>query len=153
MISTRLFIDRCAQQIKLGKPFIAYRHPRGCLLMNTGPIVEEWEEYDVMIGPPGALKKKHARTAVARNEIIDDARRRFQRVDHVEVVKKTKTHKPPAGSIKGLHKAIAQMKKDPRTCPLLVVQFDGVSVQTEGSEELHELFTVPISRGGDQVDA
>ena len=149
MLSIEQFVKMCAEHIKRREYFIAYWHPHGFGLLRTGEVmIEEW---DVYLGMPDDLDKHHATTADGRDNIITQARRRGDRVDHIKTVYKPK--KARKGTVSKMHRVIAQLRKDRRCQPLYVVEYDDIGLVTDGGEEVYALQSVLVSGGGDPVDA
>lgn len=138
MLSLDGFIKLCREHIDKSEPFLAYWHAHGFALLRTDVVNSE--EYDVYIENRYTLRvrKYHAKTQPAVDHLILTARRDGERVDHVATV--PKPQKVKAGTIAQMRKAIARMRKDPRTAGTLrVVEFDGVGVSIDGGPELEAL--------------
>lgn len=130
MISVESFVKMLRPRIEARTPFMAYWHPGGVMVLNTGEYTVE--EYDVMIGEPGKAKRHHAQSEAARDYIILAARRNGERVDDVRTVKRT--HKVKASTVNKVRKIIAGLQKDPRIGEVYVVEFDGANVSIDGPD-------------------
>lgn len=151
MLSIEQFVKTCAEHIKRREYFLAYWHPHGFGLLRTGEVmIEEW---DVHVWDTADLElvTYHASTAYERDAIIANARRRGDRVDDIEIVYKPIRAKK--GTVSKMHRVIAQLRKDRRCQPLYVVEYDDIGLVTDGGEEVYALQSVPVSGGGDPVDA
>ena len=138
MLSLDGFIKQCRGHIDKGEPFLAYWHAHGFALLRTDKIA--WVQYQVKIGghfrDPDTVRI--ADTPEQRDAIARAAERRGLRVLGVKTTKRSM--KAKAGTITQMRKAIAQMRKDPRTAGTLhVVEFDGVGVSIDGGPELEAL--------------
>lgn len=138
MLSLDGFIKQCREHIDKGEPFLAYWHARGFALLRTGVVI--LEEYDVYVDDREThkMQKRHAKTGPERDHLILTARRNGERIDHIGIVPKPR--KVKAGTISGMRKTIAKMRKDPRTAGTLhVVEYDGAGVSIDGGPELEAL--------------
>lgn len=130
MMSVESFAKMLQPRVEARTPFLAYWHPSGMMVLNTGEYTVE--EYDVMIGEPGKAKRRHAQSEAARDYIILTARRNGERVDDVRTVKRT--HKVKASTVNKMRKIIAGLQKDPRIRQVYVVEFDGTNLIGEGPD-------------------
>lgn len=124
------FAKMLRPRIEAHTPFIAYRHSKGCAVMNTGKY--EVKEYDVMIGNPGDIEKRHAQGEFVRDYIVRAARLNGERIDSIRVV--MKRCKVKASTVKAMCKAIVQLEKDPHIADVYTVEFDGHSVVGYGDD-------------------
>lgn len=126
MMTIESFVKMLRPRVETRTPFLAYWHPKGMMVLNTGVV--EWKEYTVSV---------HNALTGARtySGISEDRLKAIGNCQDVEVVKEKKRRKTvSASTVNKMRKIIAGLHKDPRISQVYVVEFDGTNLIGEGPD-------------------
>lgn len=119
-MSVESFAKLLRPRVEARTPFIAYWHPKGMMVLNTGVTVSV---HNALTG---------ARTY---SGISEDRLEAIRRHKEVEVIKEKKRRKTvSASTVNKMRKIIAGLQKDPRISQVYVVEFDGTNLIGEGPD-------------------
>lgn len=121
MITMRAFAARCADSIKEGKPFLAYRHDHGTGFLTLDGGRET--EYTL-------IRRGGVSAEITCDPVLVEALKK----QGAEIIGKRMVHKMPMKStVKSFRAAIKKMQNDPRTRgSLCVVEYDGNGYEITG---------------------
>lgn len=130
-MSIESFVKMLRPRVEARTPFLAYWHPGGVMVLNTGVVT--WEEYTVRVG--NDRKGFETYRDISKDQLEAIKRRPFSDLDDFEIIGKKKRRKTvSASTINKMRKIIAGLQKDPRIDQVYVVEFDGTTVSIDGPD-------------------
>lgn len=131
MMSVELFVKMLRPRVEARTPFLAYWHPKGMMVLNTGVI--EWKEYTVSVH--NALTGARTYSGISENQLEAIRRQALRSREEVEVIKEKKRRKTvSASTVNKMRKIIARLQKDPRIHDVYIIEFDGTNLAGEGPD-------------------
>lgn len=128
MITLQAFAARCAESIRAGQPFIAYRHSEGSGYLKLDDEVTEYTVRYYLRDNTGMVKKATEKTTESGR--LAELKRMGAEVIGTKIIHK----KPLAATVSGFRASIKKMQRDPHTrWSLCTVEYDGVSYIIDGN--------------------